>query len=86
MVVVMAISMSQIPFHDQVLLHPDVIVALEGAFGTISEIAIAIKAETPVISLSCPQYDIFKTDPLFFPVETVTEAIQVIQEILRKKR
>lgn len=64
---------------------PDVIVALEGAFGTISEIAVALKAQTPVISLSCPQYDLFRTDSLFISVVTVTDAMEVIRGIIKTK-
>jgi uncharacterized protein (TIGR00725 family) len=37
---------------------PDVIVALRGGLGTLSEIALALKSGTPVIGLRCPRFEI----------------------------
>jgi len=37
---------------------PDVLVALRGGLGTLSEIALALKSGTPVIGLRCPRFEI----------------------------
>lgn len=58
---------------------PDVIVALEGSFGTISEIALARKAGVPVISLACPAFGAVAPDPGYFSVETVPEALAAVR-------
>lgn len=58
---------------------PNVIVALEGSFGTVSEIALARKAGVPVISLACPAYDAFGPGPGYSSVETVTEALAAVR-------
>ena len=65
---------------------PDVIVALEGSHGTISEIALALKAETPVISIECPEYDHFNTSKSFTSVGTVGEAISLIERLISSPR
>ena len=36
---------------------PDVLVALRGGLGTLSEIALALKSGTPVIGLGCPRVE-----------------------------
>ena len=61
---------------------PEVIVALKGSYGTISEIALALNAETPVISIDCPEYDHFKTSQSFTSVSTVGEAISHIEKFV----
>lgn len=60
----------------------DVIVALRGGAGTLSEIALAIKSGTPVIGLDCPTIDV-ETDGLFVRVSTVDEAIKKVKELLK---
>jgi uncharacterized protein (TIGR00725 family) len=52
-----------------IALTSEVIVALQGSFGTISEIALALKSGTPVISL-CPAYDALGASPWYVSVET----------------
>jgi len=37
---------------------PDVLVALRGGLGTLSEIALALKSGTPVIGLRCPRFEV----------------------------
>jgi hypothetical protein len=37
---------------------PDVLIALRGGLGTLSEIALALKSGTPVIGLRCPRFEI----------------------------
>lgn len=64
---------------------PHVIVALQGAYGTISEIALALNAQTPVISIACPEFDQFRTSPLFSSVSTATEAISLIEELVSSR-
>jgi len=59
----------------------NVIVALGGGAGTLSEIALAIKSGTPVIGLACPTIDI-ETYGLFVKVSTVEEAIDEVKKLL----
>jgi uncharacterized protein (TIGR00725 family) len=61
---------------------PHVIIALHGAYGTISEIALALNAKTPVISVACPEFDQFMTSPLFTSVSTAPEAISLIEQLV----
>lgn len=61
---------------------PDVVVALEGSYGTISEIALALNAGTPVISIDCPEYDHFRTSRIFTSVSTVKEAVMVMERLI----
>jgi len=60
----------------------DVIVALKGGAGTLSEIALAIKSGTSVIGLDCPTIDV-ETDGLFVRVSTVEEAIKEVKKLLK---
>ncbi len=64
---------------------PHVIVALQGAYGTISEIALALNARTPVISVACPGFDQFRTSPLFTSVSTAPEAISLIEKLVSSR-
>ena len=61
---------------------PEVIVALKGLYGTISEIALALNAGTPVISVACPEFDHFRTSALFASVHTAQEAISHIVKLV----
>ena len=60
----------------------NVIVALGGGAGTLSEIALAIKSGTPVIGLACPTIDV-ETYGLFVKVPTVEEAIEEVKRLLK---
>jgi uncharacterized protein (TIGR00725 family) len=61
---------------------PHVIVALKGSYGTISEIALALKAKTPVISFNCPEYNHFLKKELFQSADTVDKVISLIEELI----
>ena len=61
---------------------PHVIVALSGGPGTLSEMALALRAETPVISLHAPSFEI-PGDYDLTMVDTVEEALQEIDNKLR---
>lgn len=61
----------------------DVIVALRGGAGTLSEIALAIKSGTPVVGLTCPNVDV-ETWGLFVKVSSVKEAIEELEKFLRR--
>ncbi len=61
----------------------DVIVALKGGAGTLSEMALAIKSGTPVVGLGCPAIDI-DTGGLFVRVSSVEEAMREVKKFLRK--
>lgn len=60
---------------------PHVLVALSGGAGTLSEIALAIRTGTPVISLHAPHFTI-PDDHDFIAVNTVEEVLQEIERIL----
>jgi uncharacterized protein (TIGR00725 family) len=60
---------------------PHVIVALSGGAGTLSEIAIAIRSGTPVISLHSPPFTIPEYHD-FVAVNTVEEVLREIERIL----
>jgi uncharacterized protein (TIGR00725 family) len=66
------------------ILSSQVIIAISGGYGTLSEIALALKSRTPVVALhswnlSSPLKS-FSTDPLFYSVTGVEEAVsQAIQ-------
>jgi len=51
-------------------------------YGTISEIALALNAGTPVISVACPEFDHFRTSALFASVHTAQEAISHIVKLV----
>jgi uncharacterized protein (TIGR00725 family) len=62
---------------------PDVVVALRGSAGTLSEIALALKSGTPVIGLHARTFEVpegFK----FHSAETVEEAMEEIEKILSR--
>jgi uncharacterized protein (TIGR00725 family) len=63
---------------------PDIIVALNGSAGTLSEIAIALKSGTPVIGLHCPSIDLEDDEYEFLSVTSVDEAIRKIDELVKK--
>jgi len=64
---------------------PDVIVALDGGPGTLSEIAIALRSGTPVVGFNCPRFELREVNE-FLPVGTVDEAMRTIDNILEKLR
>lgn len=59
----------------------DVIVALGGGYGTVSEVALALKNGTPVIAVSCPEYDIFRKDKHFIDAMTANEVMEWIKRL-----
>ena len=61
---------------------PAVLVALAGGLGTLSEIALAIRAGTPVIGLRCRPVPLDGT-PAFPVAESVEEVMTLIEERLR---
>lgn len=60
---------------------PHVLIALDGGFGTISEIAIALKNDTPVICLHCPECEC-KGGRKCARVEIVEDAMAEMDRIL----
>lgn len=62
---------------------PNVIVAMDGGAGTLSEIAVAMKSGTPVIGLHCPRFALGE-EYKFISVGTVDESMQKIEEIVTK--
>ena len=60
---------------------PHVLVALSGGAGTLSEVAIAIRSGTPVISLHAPPFKIPEEHD-FIAVNTVEEVLREIERIL----
>ena len=62
---------------------PDVLVALSGGAGTLSEIAIAIRSGTPIICLHGPQFAIPGNHDVV-AVDTVEEVFREIEKKLRK--
>jgi len=63
----------------------DVIVALSGGAGTLSEIALAIKSGTPVVGLNCPTIDI-DTCGLFVKVSSVEDALREVERYLKTRK
>lgn len=62
---------------------PDVIVALKGSYGTLSEIALALKALTPVIGLDAWS----ETFPgRIIPARSVPEVMTLIADLLMTQR
>jgi hypothetical protein len=60
---------------------PDVLVALSGGLGTLSEIAVAVRVGTPVIGLHCPPFSC--EGPVdFTAAETVEEVLALIERKL----
>lgn len=62
---------------------PHVLVALSGGPGTLSEIAIALRNGTPVISLNAPSFEI-PGDYDITSVNTVEEALREIDRTLKQ--
>ena len=63
---------------------PHVLVALSGGAGTLSEIALSLRSDTPVICLHAPQFSIpGKHD--FVTVDTVEKVLQEIDKILARQ-
>jgi uncharacterized protein (TIGR00725 family) len=62
----------------------DVVVALSGGAGTLSEIALAIKSGTPVVGLGCPSFNV-KTDEFFVRVSTLDAAMTEVEKLLKKR-
>lgn len=60
---------------------PHVIIALGGGPGTLSEIAIALKAGTPVIGLGAPQFELSEAAS-FIAVSSVDEAAGELDRIV----
>ncbi len=61
---------------------PDIVVALKGGPGTLSEIALALKSGTPVIGLRALKFAV-PEGYTFHTAETVEEVMERIEEILR---
>ena len=64
---------------------PHVMVALQGAFGTISEIALAIKAGTPVIAVDCMHCSCLEHEVNFYPATSCEDVISIIKKIVRSQ-
>lgn len=60
---------------------PHVLIALNGSVGTLSEVALALRAGTPVICFGCPEFAVEK-DSKFTRVTSVEEAIATMEKIL----
>ena len=60
---------------------PHVLIALNGGMGTLSEIALALRAGTPVIGFGCPEFALEKGHD-FTRVTSVEGAISVMENIL----
>jgi uncharacterized protein (TIGR00725 family) len=61
----------------------DVIVALSGGAGTLSEIALAIKSGSPVVGLKCPSFNV-ATDGFFVRVSTLDVVMTEVERLLKK--
>jgi len=64
---------------------PHILVALRGGPGTLSEVAIALRSGTPVISLHAPTFEIPGTYD-FVSVSSVEEALREIDARLRQRQ
>ena len=62
---------------------PHVIVALSGGPGTLSEMALALRSGTPMISLHAPPFEL-PGDYEFTAVDTVEDALREMDGILEK--
>jgi len=60
---------------------PEVLIALGGGAGTLSEIAHALKAGTPVIGLNAPAFALAGEQP-FFAARSVAEVLAELDRIL----
>jgi len=63
---------------------PHVLIALNGSVGTISEIAFALRAGTPVIGFCCPEFSLNTDEYPFKRVTSVDAAIREMDAILKK--
>ncbi len=63
---------------------PHAIVALSGGFGTISEIAIALKSGTPVIGIKAPYLNSPGGAP-FHQASSVEEAMKILDRLLSSR-
>jgi uncharacterized protein (TIGR00725 family) len=59
----------------------DVLIALRGGLGTLSEIALALKSGTPVIGLRCPRFEI-AGDADVIRVDTVEGVFEEMDRVL----
>lgn len=67
------------------VLSSQVVVALKGGAGTLSEIALALKSQRPVILLDFPVYELFSAvapQGFLYQAEHVDKAIVLIQSLL----
>jgi uncharacterized protein (TIGR00725 family) len=62
---------------------PHVLIALNGGVGTLSEIAFALRAGTPVIGFCCPDF-VISEDYDFTRVASTEEAIEKLDVILER--
>jgi uncharacterized protein (TIGR00725 family) len=62
---------------------PHVIIAIDGGWGTVSEIAHAMRNDTPVIALKTPSIDL-PHGICFAAVETVEEALATVDRLLNE--
>lgn len=68
----------------------EVLVAIGGRLGTLSEVAIALKSGIPVVGLSCPRFDADQEtlhpdlDDLFHRVTSAKEALEWTTRLLDK--
>jgi hypothetical protein len=69
------------------ILSSQVIIAISGGYGTLSEIALALKTRTPVIALHTWDLSALSEElnahPLFFKVSTAEEAVRKAIELAR---
>jgi uncharacterized protein (TIGR00725 family) len=61
---------------------PHVMIAIDGGWGTVSEIAHALRNDTPVIALKTPAIDL-PHGKCFTAVETVEEALTTLDRLLK---
>jgi len=61
---------------------PNAVVAFRGTFGTMSEVALALKAGTPVISLGISHCRVLAEEPLFVSAMTVEDAVGKLRNLL----
>lgn len=64
----------------------EAVVAMKGSLGAVSEVALALKAGTPVVSLACPQYDLFASSPGYSRAQTVRETLERLEAMLASSR
>ncbi len=62
-------------------LTPDIIIALPGSYGTLSEIVLALKAGTPVISFGAPSFERSAEAPLH-TASSVEETLHMLDLLM----